>query len=166
MRWLFTDEVPFLDDLRALGETIIVEPTAPFLDDWDSIGDYPLQRLAIQHGVQVVALVDPVRNLPNGEQFAYARSHVQRLRMRKVYPIMVATRDPFTSTAYSNRRVRACGARIHDCMAYVSQHEPTVRAMATRRRATGFDAAKVLSATQHALKGKSYSPQRDSKNWL
>lgn len=168
MKWLFTDEVGngLVEGLRALGEEVAVIDIAPYLAGWEVAADFPLKKLAIAHGAKIVMLVDPVRNLPNGNQFTYARSHVQRLRQIKTYCVMVTPRDPFTLTQYQNRRVRGCGVRPNDCLAYITPHAPTAAFMAGRRRTASFDPVKVLGAVQHAMAGRSYSPRRDHKNWL
>ncbi|MCP4741488.1 MAG: hypothetical protein GY871_04560 [Actinomycetales bacterium] len=168
MKWLFTDEVGhgLVEGLRQLGEEVDVIDLAPYLEDWEVPADFPLQKLAVSHGAKIVVLVDPVRNLPNGHQFTYARGHVQRLRQRKIYCAMATPRDPFTLTQYQNRRVRGCGVRPNDCLAYLTPHLPTAKFMATRRRTAVFEAQKVLGAVQHAMRGFSYSPRRDHANWI
>lgn len=149
-----------------------VAPVAQHCDlsDYDTPGDYPLLALATNRKTQsqydIVVLMDPVRALPNGEQFAYLRRHVYKLKQRRTLILAYPRDEPATSHAYKGRRVRACSMVPLDCAVWITS-DPTAQAINGYQRRTAAPTGRlVLAAINHAKRGKVYQGRRDHALWL
>ena len=171
MKFLLTDDVPeFTAGLREAGHEVEIAAVADVcdLDDWDNPKDYPLVVLVRGARPDVFVLVDPVRWLENGEQFAFWRGHVQRAR-KTALGVMFVRNDPWTLDRFRTRRVRVCGSRPPDVGVYVSADRESALLAAAKGRAAWWDGSnveRVVAAIEAARKGTGYSPRRDREKWI
>lgn len=172
MKFFLTDDVPaFTAALREAGHEVEIAPVAECcdLEDWDNPKDYPLGVLVKGAKPDVFVLVNPVRWLENGEQFAFFTGHVRTARkVRGALGVMLVTNDPWTWDAYRSSQVRTCGARPRNVSLYISVDRPSVLQAAKKGRAAWWDGSnveRVVEAIEHAKRGTGYSPRRDAENW-
>ena len=172
MKWMLTDQVPALvAGLRAAGHEVEVAPVAKLcdFDNYDNPKDYPLGAIVRGSKPDALILVNPIRWLESGEQFAFWTGHVHAARQLRITGVMLALNDPWTWNQYANRKIRACGARPSSVHIYASRDRDTAVKAAAKGRAAWWDGSTVsrlVEAVEHAKRGTGYSPRRDGRNWL
>lgn len=171
MRLLMTKRNPHLRDAISREGSSTHAPLfeeAFDMEDFDHPRDYPLWALTLESKVNGVILIDPVMELPNGEQFAYWTGWCRKIRNANLPLIMFSQEDPDTWARYRNRRVRSCGARPSDCHIYMTTDQETAMKSATKRRTVllgrhpkQWNAEPLMRAIADFKAGRTYSPKRD-----